>query len=57
METENIKKSQSEVKKTLAGINRLDEAEDQISDLEGKVVENTKPEQQKSKNKKKVRIV
>lgn len=40
----------SEMKNTLEGISiKLDEVEDQISDLEGKVAKNTQLEQQKDK--------
>ena len=47
---ETIKKSQSEMKNTLEGINsRLGEAEDRISDFEDKVAENTQSDQQKEK--------
>ena len=53
----NIKKNQSgmknaitEMKNTLEGINsRLDEAEDQVSDRKGKVVENTRSATAKEK--------
>lgn len=49
-EIEIIKKKQSEIKNTLDGINsRLDEANDQTSNLEVKVVENTQLKQQKEK--------
>ena len=57
MEIENIKKHQSEMKTTLTemkdtlqGINsRVDEAEDQIRDLEDERAENTQSEHQKEK--------
>ena len=65
MEIENIKKNQSEMKTTitemkniLQGINsKVDEAEDQIRDLEDKKVENTQSEQPPQKISKKLRIV
>ena len=44
-----IKNTIMEMKTTLPGINRLDEAEDQISSLEDKGAENTQSEQQKEK--------
>ena len=54
MEMENIKKNQSEMKKTLEGINsRVEEAEDQISNLEDKGTENTQSEQQNKQKSKK----
>ena len=49
-EVENKKKNQPEMKNTLDGINsRSDEAENPISDLEDKVLENIQLEQQKEK--------
>ena len=39
----------SEIKSTLAGINRVDEAENQITDLENGVAEETISEQQQEK--------
>ena len=45
-----MKNSISDMKNTLEGINsRLDEAEDQISNLVGKIAENTQSEHQKEK--------
>ena len=44
METKSII---TEMKTSIKRINRLDEAEDWISDLEDKVAENTQTEQQK----------
>ena len=38
------------MKNSLKEINRLDEAEDQISSLEDKIAENTQSEQEKEKN-------
>ena len=57
MELENIKNNQPEMKNTLTktknalqGINSgVDEAEDQIRDLEGNETDNTQLEQQKEK--------
>ena len=61
----NIKKIQSETKDTLIEINyhlqgnnrRVDEAEDQINDLESKEAKNNQSEQQEEKKLKKMRIM
>ena len=48
----------TEIKNTLNGINsRLDEVEDQISNLKDKVTENIQSEQQKKKGPIKLRII
>ena len=53
-----MKSTICEMKNTVRGINWLDEAEDQTSDLEDKVAENTQSEQQKDRRiQKKMRIV
>ena len=50
MKMESIEGNQSEMKSTLERINRVDEAEDCISNLEEGVVEETQSEQQEQKN-------
>ena len=50
MEIENIKNNQSKMKTTLYGINsRVDEVEDQISNMEDKEAENTQSQYHKEK--------
>ena len=44
----------NEIKNSLEGINRITEAEEQISDLEDKIVEITTAEQNKEKRKKRI---
>ena len=61
----NLKKTQSEMKDTLIEIkndlqgnnSRMDEAENQINDLEHKKAKNNHAEQEEKKNPKKIRIV
>ena len=53
-----MKNTINEIKNTLEGINsRITEAEEQVSDLEDKIVEITTAEQNKEKRMKKLRTV
>ena len=53
MNQSEMKNTISKMKNTLEGINRLDETEGQINDLEDKIEENTPSEKQKEKRIKK----
>ena len=45
-----MQNSITEIKNTLNGMNRLEEAEEQINDLEDRVMDNSQAEQMRGKN-------